>query len=229
MRLAGRDAANPDEAGVKRSPAQLCSPSSARRAGEGRTSSGKRRCPDLPSRARAFTFTAPRIDTRNTHGTGCTLSSAIAAHLARGATEGRGRGGEDYLTGALAASGELSVGSGEGHGPVHHFHDLWNELVAPEVFEHLHHALAHFRIRQSAHAVASDCRSMHLGRSVPGMTAVTAGLPSKHSRPNWAQLVASISFACSGRWSARGGLEEAAASERQIGEHRAARVLRGRN
>ncbi|MBX9758454.1 MAG: bifunctional hydroxymethylpyrimidine kinase/phosphomethylpyrimidine kinase [Beijerinckiaceae bacterium] len=76
--------------------------------------------------ARAFTFTAPRIDTRNTHGTGCTLSSAIAAHLARGRDlRDSVAGAKDYLTGALAASGQLSVGSGAGHGPVHHFHDLW--------------------------------------------------------------------------------------------------------
>ena len=72
------------------------------------------------------TFTAPRINTRNTHGTGCTLSSAIAAHLARGvALKDAVAASKDYLTGALAASGALSVGSGKGHGPVHHFHKLW--------------------------------------------------------------------------------------------------------
>lgn len=76
--------------------------------------------------ARVSTFTAPRIDTRNTHGTGCTLSSAIAAWLARGYDlRASVEAAKVYLTGALAASGELSVGSGAGHGPVHHFHALW--------------------------------------------------------------------------------------------------------
>lgn len=76
--------------------------------------------------ARISTFSAPRIDTRNTHGTGCTLSSAIAAHLARGLTlRDAVAAAKNYLTGALAASGQLSVGSGAGHGPVHHFHNLW--------------------------------------------------------------------------------------------------------
>lgn len=72
------------------------------------------------------TFTAPRIDTRNTHGTGCTLSSAIAAYLARGLSmKDAVAAAKTYLTGALAASSALSVGSGTGHGPVHHFHNLW--------------------------------------------------------------------------------------------------------
>lgn len=76
--------------------------------------------------ARVETFRAPRISTRNTHGTGCTLSSAIAAHLARGRNlRDAVAGAKDFLTGALAASGALSVGSGAGHGPVHHFHELW--------------------------------------------------------------------------------------------------------
>jgi hydroxymethylpyrimidine/phosphomethylpyrimidine kinase len=72
------------------------------------------------------TFTAPRIDTRNTHGTGCTLSSAIAAHLARGLSlKDAVAASKDYLTAALAASSALTVGSGKGHGPVHHFHNVW--------------------------------------------------------------------------------------------------------
>ena len=76
--------------------------------------------------AKLETFNGPRIDTRNTHGTGCTLSSAIAAHLARGFKLTTAIAvAKDYLTDCLAASHELSVGSGEGHGPVHHFHNLW--------------------------------------------------------------------------------------------------------
>ncbi|MDO9439861.1 MAG: bifunctional hydroxymethylpyrimidine kinase/phosphomethylpyrimidine kinase [Beijerinckiaceae bacterium] len=71
-------------------------------------------------------YSAPRIDTRNTHGTGCTLSSAIAAHLARGMSLPEAiRASKAYLTAALEASDVLNVGDGQGHGPVHHFRWLW--------------------------------------------------------------------------------------------------------
>jgi hydroxymethylpyrimidine/phosphomethylpyrimidine kinase len=71
-------------------------------------------------------FKAERVATRNTHGTGCTLSSAIAAYLAQGKSLAEAvAGAKDYLTGALRAADELTVGSGTGHGPVHHFHALW--------------------------------------------------------------------------------------------------------
>ena len=66
-----------------------------------------------------------RIETRNTHGTGCTLSSAIAALLPRHDMVEAVRRAKAYLTGAIAASDRLTVGSG--HGPVHHFHALWTE------------------------------------------------------------------------------------------------------
>ncbi len=63
-----------------------------------------------------------RIITKNTHGTGCTLSAAIAALLPQRATPLEAiRDAKDYLTRALEASGTLAVGSG--HGPVQHF---WN-------------------------------------------------------------------------------------------------------
>lgn len=67
---------------------------------------------------------APRIATRNTHGTGCTLSAAIAAGLAQGRTlDAAVRRAHNYLQGAIAAADSLAVGSG--HGPVHHFHRVW--------------------------------------------------------------------------------------------------------
>jgi hydroxymethylpyrimidine/phosphomethylpyrimidine kinase len=67
---------------------------------------------------------APRIATSNTHGTGCTLSSAIAAHLGRGqALPEAVRAAKDYLNQALRLSDRLSVG--QGTGPVHHFHGWW--------------------------------------------------------------------------------------------------------
>jgi hydroxymethylpyrimidine/phosphomethylpyrimidine kinase len=71
-------------------------------------------------------FEAERIMTPNTHGTGCTLSSAIAAELAKGADAREAvRTAKAYIAGAIAAAGQLSVGSG--HGPVHHFHALWRD------------------------------------------------------------------------------------------------------
>lgn len=71
-----------------------------------------------------------RIDTKNTHGTGCTLSSAIAASLAKGfPLEGAIEAAKDYLTGAIARAKTDSVG--HGHGPVHHFWfygDTWGRM-----------------------------------------------------------------------------------------------------
>jgi len=73
---------------------------------------------------RMYELTAPRIDTKNTHGTGCTLSSAIAALLPqRPDVAAAVRDAKQYLTRAIAAADRLDVGSG--HGPVHHFHALW--------------------------------------------------------------------------------------------------------
>ena len=66
---------------------------------------------------------APRIATANTHGTGCSLSSAIAAGLARGETlESAVRHAKTWITAAIAAADRLGVG--KGHGPIHHFHGL---------------------------------------------------------------------------------------------------------
>lgn len=70
---------------------------------------------------------APRVNTRNTHGTGCTLSSAIAAGIARGLDlDTAVLRAKTYLTEALKSADELDVGAG--HGPVHHFHALWPHL-----------------------------------------------------------------------------------------------------
>lgn len=72
----------------------------------------------------AETFTAPRIETTNTHGTGCSLSSAIAALRPQRASWAETvREAKDWLTGAIAAGSSLDVG--HGHGPVHHFHEVW--------------------------------------------------------------------------------------------------------
>jgi hydroxymethylpyrimidine/phosphomethylpyrimidine kinase len=69
-------------------------------------------------------FATARIDTKNTHGTGCTLSSAIAAGLAKGLDLVTAvREAKAYVTRAIAAADKLSIG--HGHGPVHHFHAWW--------------------------------------------------------------------------------------------------------
>ena len=82
-------------------------------------------CTDLLINAQGFeAFSSPRIPTRNTHGTGCTLSSAIAAGLAKGlALREAVQEAKRYLTGALKAADQLQIG--QGHGPVHHFHAQW--------------------------------------------------------------------------------------------------------
>ncbi|GAA1247197.1 bifunctional hydroxymethylpyrimidine kinase/phosphomethylpyrimidine kinase [Oryzihumus leptocrescens] len=68
---------------------------------------------------------APWVSTTNTHGTGCSLSSALAALRPQRETwVDTARDAKDWLTGALAAADTLEVG--HGHGPVHHFHRLWD-------------------------------------------------------------------------------------------------------
>lgn len=67
-----------------------------------------------------------RLPTRNTHGTGCSLSAAIAAGLAAGLTVAQATTrAHDWLQGAIATADDLSVGLG--HGPVHHFHKIWGQ------------------------------------------------------------------------------------------------------
>ena len=69
-------------------------------------------------------FSAPRIITQNTHGTGCTMSSAIAAGLARGDDLRTAVSkAHDWLHQAIVRADDLQVG--HGHGPVHHFHEVW--------------------------------------------------------------------------------------------------------
>lgn len=70
----------------------------------------------------------PRIETANTHGTGCTLSSAIAAELGKGASlSAAAATAKRYVAGAIGGADRLTVGSG--HGPTHHFHALWDGIT----------------------------------------------------------------------------------------------------
>jgi len=67
----------------------------------------------------------PRVRTVNTHGTGCTLSSALAAlRPQRDSWAVTAADAKAWLTGALAAADSLEIG--HGHGPVHHFHQIWS-------------------------------------------------------------------------------------------------------
>jgi hydroxymethylpyrimidine/phosphomethylpyrimidine kinase len=67
---------------------------------------------------------APRIATQNTHGTGCSLSSAIAAGLAKGDDmETAVRHAKTWISAAIASADRLGIG--HGHGPIHHFHEFY--------------------------------------------------------------------------------------------------------
>ncbi len=79
----------------------------------------------LDKEARAIPLPSPRIDTKNTHGTGCTLSSAIAAFLARGLPlEKAVIAGKEYINGAITSGAEYRLG--RGCGPVDHFWQAGN-------------------------------------------------------------------------------------------------------
>lgn len=73
---------------------------------------------------RVHKFSSDRVETRNSHGTGCTLSSAIAAFLASGLELSDGvEAGLNYVHESLVSGADYTIGSG--HGPVHHFHKFW--------------------------------------------------------------------------------------------------------
>lgn len=75
----------------------------------------------LGRQQKIVTFSSERIETRNNHGTGCTLSSAIAAGLARGLDIEAAVGeAKEYISGAIRSGSIYQLG--KGHGPVHHFY-----------------------------------------------------------------------------------------------------------
>lgn len=74
--------------------------------------------------ARVTELKSRRLDTPNTHGTGCTLSSALAASLAKGMDlDSAARAAKEYIARAIEAGAAYRIG--HGHGPVHHFHQWW--------------------------------------------------------------------------------------------------------
>lgn len=67
---------------------------------------------------------SPRVPTRNTHGTGCTLSAALASMLAQGMPLGDAvEAAKRYINGAITAGADYETG--HGHGPLNHFYKLW--------------------------------------------------------------------------------------------------------
>ncbi len=72
-----------------------------------------------------YRYPGKRIETKNTHGTGCTYSSAIAAYLAQGCDLiSAVKFAKQYMDGAIKEGAGYTLGSG--HGPVNHFFDTWN-------------------------------------------------------------------------------------------------------
>jgi hydroxymethylpyrimidine/phosphomethylpyrimidine kinase len=78
----------------------------------------------LTEEDRFCSLEADRIDSQNNHGTGCTLSSAIAAHMARGSDiEEAVNKAKTFIHNAIQAGAAYKIG--HGHGPVHHFFEFW--------------------------------------------------------------------------------------------------------
>lgn len=87
-----------------------------------------------------YRYSAPRIETNHAHGTGCTLSSAIASFLARGENlPAAVAKAKDYLSAALRAGADCSTGSGA-HGPMNHFFDPHPLLKNPASFSQKEHS-----------------------------------------------------------------------------------------
>jgi len=113
-----------DEAGIEKQGRQLLAmgcPAVLIKGGHGQ---GAESIDYLIDARRTVRLPAPRVTTANTHGTGCSLSSAIAAGLAKGdELETAVRTGKAWISAAIAAADRFSVG--HGHGPVHHFHRFY--------------------------------------------------------------------------------------------------------
>ena len=117
-----------DRAGMEADSGAPARPRAGQRPAQGRPSGRRRRAPTSCWPAASGSGSKrPRIATRHTHGTGCTLSSAITALLARGRPlPDAVAEAKRWLTEAIAAGDGLGIG--HGIGPVHHFHALWPAL-----------------------------------------------------------------------------------------------------
>ncbi|MFK0572806.1 bifunctional hydroxymethylpyrimidine kinase/phosphomethylpyrimidine kinase [Endozoicomonas sp.] len=95
----------------------------------GHLSSGNGKAVDLFHDGKALhKLESPWVKTRNTHGTGCTLSSAVTAYLARDySLMDAVKSAKEYIAGAIAHADNISISKNrnDGHGPVHHFYRTW--------------------------------------------------------------------------------------------------------
>ncbi|MEM7190700.1 MAG: bifunctional hydroxymethylpyrimidine kinase/phosphomethylpyrimidine kinase, partial [Pseudomonadota bacterium] len=122
-RLLGQDAAA-DEATMEEQAVALCALGPKAVLMKGGHGAGEMCLDVLHAEDGLMHLEAPRLKTRNTHGTGCTLSSSIAAGLAKGLTlQSAVQQAHAYLQAAIRAADDLTIGAG--HGPVHHFHAVW--------------------------------------------------------------------------------------------------------
>ena len=118
------DAAAQDEAAMQRQAEKLLALGARAVLIKGGHGTGAESVDLLVTQSGVVRLAAPRVATRNTHGTGCTLSSAIAAGLARQLPlDAAVRDAKAYVTAAIGAADRLSIG--HGRGPVHHFHQFW--------------------------------------------------------------------------------------------------------
>ena len=125
------------------------------------------------------TFETARIDTPNTHGTGCTLSAALAVFLAQGADPaGAVRRGKAFITEAIRAS--LDIGAG--HGPTNPFARLGKLEARQDVLDELRAALENF-LKHPAGRLIPEIRS-NLGFALPGAARVeeVAAVPGRISQ-----------------------------------------------
>jgi hydroxymethylpyrimidine/phosphomethylpyrimidine kinase len=122
-RLTGERMAE-DEAAMRRQGEALLGAGAAAVLVKGGHGEGEEAIDLLVTREGVTRFALPRLATRNVHGTGCTLSSAIAANLAKGAPLVEAvHAAKAYVHQAISQSERLAIG--QGHGPAHHFHRWW--------------------------------------------------------------------------------------------------------
>jgi hydroxymethylpyrimidine/phosphomethylpyrimidine kinase len=105
-------------------------------------------------------FEAPRIETKNTHGTGCSFASAIAAELAKGQDIRPAVGlAKDYLLEAIRYAEPL----GGGHGPPQHFHALYRAAEKQSVLDRLSSAVRSLESAGAGHLVPEVQSNMGMG------------------------------------------------------------------
>ena len=121
-------------------------------------------------------FVAERVDTRNTHGTGCTFAAAITAEVAKGSSiiDAVDRA-KSYLTNSLVHSIPL----GKGHGPVHHFHHLYRNSDRISVLEQLTSAIKRLESSQTGDLVPEVQSNLGMSLENPRSISDVAAFPGR--------------------------------------------------